>query len=151
MSQGTIIPVEQCSGNTIVIAGDYTTADLYIGNQYCFRYRFSPQYLKRADGGGLMPRGRFQFKRITVDVSETQYFQYQITPEISGTTYTYEFGDGSLGTDETLDLQDDSYTVPVRADADKVTVDLVNCSPYPSNFISATMEGEYSPKARGIR
>ena len=153
-TSGQIIPIESCSGDTITIAGDWTNLPLFIGQNYCFRYRFSPQYLRKdSSGGGLLPRGRVQFKRFDVDFQATQHFQIEVSPKgLSGTTYTYTFGDGSLTLNgEDIQLTDDSMSVPFRGKLEDCVVDLVNCSPYPSNFVSATLEGEYQPKARGIR
>lgn len=153
-STGQTITPDECGGNTLKIPGNWTNLPLYAGELYCFRYRFSPQYLKADAGGGarvLIHEGRLQLRSFIINFASTQHFKIEVTPEISGTTYTYTIGDDALALDsEELILQDDVYDAPVLSENDKVQIDLVNCSPYPSNFLSAAFTGEYAPRARRI-
>jgi len=152
-SAGQTIPVDDCTGNTIQIPGNWTNLPLYAGNPYCFRYRFSPQYLT-ADSGGvrtLLNDGRLQLRSFVLSFTNTQYFKVEVTPNTSGTMYEYTIGDDDLTLNsETLNLQDSDIDVPIMAEGNEVRIDLVNCSPFPSNFLTGSFKAEYAPKARRI-
>jgi len=153
-SPGQSVPVDSCTTTDIVVDGNWTAMPAFAGIPYCFRYRFSPQYLKQNEGQGArvpLVSDRVQLRKFMVGFTKTQHFKVEVTPEISGTTYTYPVGDDSLTLDsETLNLQDDDLNVPVMAENNKVQIDLVNCSPFPSNFLTGAFTGEYAPKARRI-
>jgi len=152
-SPGQSVPVDSCTDTDIVVTGNWTNLPAFAGTQYCFRYRLSPQYLNTESGGvrTLLNDGRLQLRSFVLSFTNTQYFKVEVTPNTSGTMYEYTIGDDALTLDsETLNIQDGDIDVPVMAEGNEVRIDLVNCSPFPSNFLTGSFKAEYAPKARRI-
>lgn len=134
-------------GTTIVVTGDITAQNFFIGEQYEFKFQFSQQFIQVADTQGSrisVKEGRLQIRNWNVSFNDTGYFTTEVKPvgrDVSTTTYTGTItGTGLLGT---VNLEDGDYTFAVQSENDKLTVTIKNDSHLPSNFINASWQGYY--------
>lgn len=141
------------SGTSIVVTGDITSFNYFIGEQYEFLFQFSQQFVQIADSQGSrisVKEGRLQIRNWSVSFNDTGFFKTQVTPvgrDTSTTTFTGTItGTGLLGT---VNLEDGDYAFAVQSENDKLTIKLLNDSHLPCNFINANWEGYYvSPTQR---
>ncbi len=152
--EGTRLTLTRVNSTTYKVTGDYSGGAAWIGRVYTFRYRFSPQFYKRESGGAV--EGKLKLRQFTVYYSDTGYFRAEVTPFFQQVLYTYDYIETglSLGTGLTIlgsvSMYSGKKTFPVLADNDKVVIELVNDSPQPSVFTSATWNGTFVQKARPI-
>lgn len=152
-NDGLILKVTDQAAGTISVEGDFNASTVYIGEPYTMTYEFSEPVMQSESGGRSVPvvNGRQQIRYMTVIFDDTSFFSIKVTPEF-GETFTYPYsgkfiadGSATLGT---LVVQDETFRVPVFAQTDKVKVELINDSPLPSNFQSATFEINYTTRVR---
>jgi hypothetical protein len=152
-NDGLILKVTDQAAGSISVEGDFNTSTVYIGEPYTMTYEFSEPVMQSESGGRRVPvvNGRQQIRYMTVIFDDTSFFSIKVTPEF-GDTFTYPYsgkfiadGSATLGT---LTVQDETFRVPVFAQTDKVKVELINDSPLPSNFQSATFEINYTTRVR---
>ena len=144
---GQAIAIVSQSGTSIVVSGDITAQNYFLGEQYEFKFTFSQQFIQIADTQGSrisVKEGRLQIRNWNVSFNDTGYFTTEVKPvgrDISTTTYTGTItGTGLLGT---VNLEDGDYTFAVQSENDKLTVTIKNDSHLPSNFINASWQGYY--------
>lgn len=135
------------SGTDIVVTGDITAQNYFIGEQYEFKFTFSQQFIQTADTQGSrisVKEGRLQIRNWNVSFNDTGFFTTEVIPvgrDTSTTTFTGTItGSGLLGT---VNLEDGDYTFAVQSENDKLTVTIKNDSHLPSNFINASWQGYY--------
>ena len=135
------------NGTDIVVSGDITGQNYFVGEQYEFLFQFSQQFIQVADTQGSrisVKEGRLQIRNWNVSFNDTGFFTTEVTPvgrDTSTTTYTGTItGSGLLGT---INLEDGDYTFAVQSENDKLTVKIKNNSHLPSNFINASWQGYY--------
>jgi len=144
---GQAITTVSQSGTDIVVTGDITAQNYFVGEQYEFKFVFSQQFIQTADTQGSrisVKEGRLQIRNWAVSFNDTGYFTTEVKPvgrDLSTTTYTGTItGSGILGT---VNLEDGDYTFAVQSENDKLTVTIKNDSHLPSNFINASWQGYY--------
>ena len=135
------------SGTSIVISGDITAQNYFVGEQYEFKFQFTQQFIQIADTQGSrisVKEGRLQIRNWNVSFNDTAFFTTEVKPvgrDVSTTTFTGTItGSGLLGT---VNLEDGDYTFAVQSENDKLSVTLKNNSHLPSNFINASWQGFY--------
>ncbi len=141
------------NGTTIVVTGDVTTSNLFIGEIYNFTFTFSQQFMQDQDTAGAkisVKEGRLQIRSWKISYNDTAYFTTLVQPvgrDSSATTFTGTItGTGLLGT---VNLEDGDYEFSIQSENDKFTVTINNDSHLPSNFINASWNGYYvSPATR---
>ena len=145
--QAIAIVSQTVGGTDIVVTGDITAQNYFVGEQYEFKFVFSQQFIQVADTQGSrisVKEGRLQIRNWNVSFNDTGYFTTEVKPvgrDISKTTYTGTItGTGLLGT---VNLEDGDYTFAVQSENDKLTVTIKNDSHLPSNFINASWQGYY--------
>lgn len=152
-NDGLILKVTDQAAGSISVEGDFNNSTVYIGEPYTMTYEFSEPVMQSESGGRRVPvvNGRQQIRYMTVIFDDTSFFSIKVTPEF-GETFTYPYsgkfiadGSATLGT---LVVQDETFRIPVFAQTDKVKVELINDSPLPSNFQSATFEINYTTRVR---
>ena len=135
------------SGTDIVVSGDITAQNYFVGQQYEFKFTFSQQFIQVADTQGSrisVKEGRLQIRNWAVSFNDTGFFTTEVIPvgrDTSTTTFTGTItGSGLLGT---VNLEDGDYSFAVQSENDKLTVTIKNDSHLPSNFINASWQGYY--------
>ena len=135
------------TGTSIVVSGDITAQNFFIGEQYEFEFQFSQQFIQVADSVGSrisVKEGRLQIRNWSVSFNDTGFFTTEVTPvgrSVSTSTFTgLTLGSGLTGT---INLEDGDFDFAVQSENDKLTVKLKNNSHLPSNFINASWQGFY--------
>jgi hypothetical protein len=135
------------SGTSIIVSGDITAQNFFIGEQYEFEFQFSQQFIQVADSVGSrisVKEGRLQIRNWSVSFNDTGFFTTEVTPvgrNTSNSTFTGTIlGSGLTGT---INLEDGDFDFAVQSENDKLTVKLKNNSHLPSNFINASWQGFY--------
>ena len=135
------------SGNTVVARGDWSAEEVWAGEKYEFRYRFSRFKLMQDIGGGKSVRSsvRTQVRQAKLAYHESGFFQVKTLPEhrseglytFDGTTIAVR--DSSIG--NPADPSNNSpryfegvFNVPIMGRGDRVLVELSNNTPHPSKF-----------------
>jgi len=146
---GRDITIVSQSGSDIVVSGDITSFNYFVGEQYEFEYTFSQQYLAlgTSSSSGSRTRvreGRLQIRNWTVSFNDTGFFTTSVTPvgrDESTSTFTGTIvGTGLAGT---VNLEDGDFTFAVQSRNENLTIKLKNNSHLPSNFVNAEWEGYY--------
>ena len=144
---GQAISTVSQSGTSIVVTGNITAQNYFIGEQYEFKFTFSQQFIQIADTQGSrisVKEGRLQIRNWNVSFNDTAYFTTTVKPvgrDASNTTYTGTVtGTGLLGT---VNIGDGDYTFAVQSQNDKLAITVKNDSHLPSNFINASWQGYY--------
>lgn len=133
----------------VVVEGNYSNKDVWVGIPYTMLYQFSTQYLRTGVNQGRsqasLISGRYQLKYLTVQYADTGFFE--VFSGVSGETlYCYPFSGEILGSTVlgTLNIQTGSFRVPIYGKNQNQIVKITNTSPLPSKFLSAEIEAEYT-------
>lgn len=136
------------TGTQVVVHGDWSSEEIWAGERYEFRYRFSRFKLMQDIGGGKAPRNviRTQVRQAKLGYHESGFFQARTLPEHrSEGLYTFDgtisaVRGASIGTptdmltQETPRYYEGVFNIPIMGRGDRVIVELLNDSPHPSKF-----------------
>ncbi len=144
---GPVLLGSTLSGTTITVRGDWSAADVWAGEKYEFRYRFSRFKLMQDIGGGKAPRNvvRTQIRQAKLGYHETGFFQAKTMPEHrSPGLYTFDatvlavreskIGDTSPITESQQRYYEGVFNIPIMGRGDRVLVELLNDTPHPCKF-----------------
>ncbi len=144
---GPVLLGSTSSGTTVTTRGDWSTADVWAGEKYQFRYRFSRFKLMQDIGGGKAPRNviRTQVRQAKLGYHETGFFQAKTMPEHrSPGLYTFDatvlavreskIGDTSPSTESQERYYEGVFNIPIMGRGDRVLVELLNDTPHPCKF-----------------
>jgi membrane-associated protease RseP (regulator of RpoE activity) len=136
---------------TIVIDGDVSGSQYWVGSVYEMKYTFSTQYIKRGQNMPAMLGGRYQIHNMILQFAETGYFKVTTqTPD--GTPYEYEFAGDILGS--TLVgapyLKTGQFRVPIFSKNDNITISIINNSFLPCKILSGEIEAEYTTRSSNM-
>lgn len=134
--------------NIVKVQGNYTK--LIIGNTYESRWELSPIYVRQtsSNGGMKVKEGILMLKDINMTYADTGYFRVIVTPKYStAITSSFEFTGKITGlvsaTLEQIPVSDGTYLIPIASKNDEVTVEIINDSYLPSDFLSLEWLGEF--------
>lgn len=136
--RGKIWPILSISGDTMVIRGDCTSEQFYIGLRIRAEREDGTFYLKGPDG--LIPTHNLMVERYNVSYAATGYFRAEVR-YTNGKAGRYEmtgrvFGDVQNITD-TYPITEGTFSVPVAMQNDQFRVRLINDSFLPSRWTTA--------------
>ena len=134
--------------NTVTTRGDWSAEDVWAGEKYDFRYRFSRFKLMNDIGGGKAVRNvvRTQVRQAKLAYQETGYFQVKVIPEgRKEGLYTFDgtvlaVRNSVIGTPTSTSGMDTQlkyqgvFNVPIMGRGDRILVELLNDTPHPSKF-----------------
>ncbi len=144
---GPVLLGSTSSGTTITTRGNWTLEDVWAGEPYEFRYRFSRFKLMQDIGGGKAVRNvvRTQVRQAKLGYHESGFFQVKTLPEhrqpglytFDGTTIAVRgssIGNPLVMTDAAPRYYEGVFNVPIMGRGDRVLVELLNDTPHPSKF-----------------
>lgn len=143
---GDIIPLTLDGGALVSAAGDQTGLDVWIGQRFTFRYRFSRVYVRAGDPNvgkqHVQANGRLTVVHGVVRVQDTARFTVETTPVLRSTeAFEYTSADATHYVPGNLPLMTEEIRFGVAArDAQ---IDLTTSSPLPVKFQSADFECTY--------
>ena len=161
-NQGTVIPVVSSSTNTIVVAGDKSSTEFYVGEKYTMTYEFSEPTLKEAtpQGGRVaITGGRLQIKHWLLRYQDSGDFTVKVEPRyrplmsygLGGThDYTGRVIGGGAGVLGTTTLASGDFRFPVMSRADRLRLFIESDSHLPCQFLSAEWEGIMHLRSRRV-
>lgn len=150
------LDVRSVVGTVVKVRGDYSAAELWIGEPYTKRYVMTKPTLRtQTDSGSfVVTPGRFQVRRGLLSYDNSLYFKVVVTPLYRDTyTYVYENRNvnvGNLVVDQPTNKKDGTFPFPVMSKNDQVTIEIINDSPYPSSILGVDWEALYTVRARRI-
>lgn len=142
-------------GNTVIMTGDRTTDQVFIGEPYTGYYVFSEQFLKKTEGQSevAVTTGRLQYRRWSVIHGLSGHFKVQVIPDF-GPSYEYVYTGRLLGSENNIigqvALESGTFKFPVKSKSDRVKVKIINDSYLPSSFLSAEWEAFYTTRSDQI-
>ena len=135
------------AGATVKARGDWSKEDVWAGEKFEFRYRFSRFKLMQDIGGGKAPRNvvRTQVRQAKIGYHETGFFQAKTLPEHRAEgLYTFDgtvtsvrgasIGRPAQMSDFTPRYYEGVFNIPIMGRGDRVLVELLNDTPHPSKF-----------------
>jgi len=155
---------EAASGSTVVARGDWSKADVYAGEPFEFRYRFSRfKYMQTAGSGKAAANAaRTQVRQAKLRYQETGYFQVHVLPEhrpegvytFDGTTMAVrgsEIGIPDPGTTNTARYYEGVFNIPVMSRGEQCMVEIRNMTPHPCKFSTCEWVGTIHTRARAMQ
>jgi hypothetical protein len=131
----------ETDGTTLLVEGDCTAQDLYIGMTITAE-RTESQFFLRTEGG-TVPAERITLRRFTVLHNETGYYRVEVT-HANGDLKAQAFEGRVLGDAENIlgppVISTGTFSVAVDGPANKTTIRLVNDTFMPSAWQTATYE-----------
>ena len=155
---------ETASGDTVVARGDWSKADVYAGEPYEFRYRFTRFKLMREIGGGKAAANtmRTQVRHAKLRYHETGYFQIHVLPEhrdegvykFDGTVAAVRastIGVPAAGTTNTSRYYEGVFNIPIMSRGEQCMVEIRNSSPHPCKFSTCGWVALITGRARSLQ
>jgi len=154
---------EITSGNIITARGDRSAMDIYFGEAYEFRYRFSRFKMMKEIGGGksAVNTMRTQVRQAKLGYHESGYFEVHVTPE-HRTPAVYRFDGCTIDVRGTmighLPIETDRqryfegvFNIPIMSRGERCIVDLINPTPHPCKFNTCEWVAVITGKARALQ
>jgi hypothetical protein len=161
---GAVLLGEASSGTTINARGDWSTADVFAGEPYEFRYRFSRFKLMRDIGGGKAAASvtRTQVRQAKLRYHETGFFRVLVMPEHrQQLEYRYDGAVAAtrgavIGAATTYDPDaarhyEGVFNIPIMSKGERCMVELRNDSPHPCKFSTCEWVAMAYGKARSMQ
>jgi len=156
-NQGTVLNNVSSSGTIIIVSGNHTSTEFYVGERYTMTYEFSEPTLKEptASGGRVaITGGRLQIKHWLLRYQDSGDFTVKVQHKNSSTSQDYIFtgriigGGSNLLGSTTLDSGD--FRFPVMSKAERIRVRIESDSHLPCQFLSAEWEGNMHLRSRRV-
>ena len=161
---GGVLLAEASSGNTLVARGDWSGADVFFGEVYEFRYRFSRfKYMKEIGGGkASVNYMRTQVRGAKLRYHETGYFEIHVMPEgrmpgkyvFDGTVSAVRDAQIGQGNPVPADLEryfEGVFNIPIMSRGEQCIVEIKNATPHPCKFSTCEWAATLSGKTRGLQ
>lgn len=161
---GGVLLASGSSGNTLVARGDWSAAEVFFGESFQFRYRFSRFQYKKEMGGGKASVNymRTQVRSAKLRYHETGYFEIHVFPEyresgkyiFDGTVLAVRDSQiGQLASDDE-DAQryyEGVFNIPIMSRGNQCLVEIRNSTPHPCKFSTCEWAAILSGKTRGLQ
>lgn len=162
---GGVLLGQASSGNTITAFGNWSTAPVFFGEAFTFRYRFTRFKLYRDIGGGKTAANvmRTQVRHAKLRYHETFYFKVQVMAERRDAV-TYTFDGTILGSRnsligsslnqleaEAMRYAEGVFRIPINSRGENCVVELLNDTPHPCKFSSCEWVGLMTGQARSLQ
>ena len=147
-------------GTTFKARGDWSTSQVWAGEPYNFRYRFTRFKVMRDIGGGKAAANsiRTQVRQAKLRYHETGFFRVHVIPEHrKENLYVYDgtvtgVRNATIGTSTTFDPNverffEGVFNIPIMSKGEKAIVELQSDSPYPCKFSTCEWIGMVTGKA----
>jgi hypothetical protein len=149
--EGDLFTIESIDSNEVVVIGEIPEdAAFYFGFIPVAEYEFSPFHPKDERGAHIYER--VQVKALNVAYSKTGWTRAVVT-RLNGRTYDNVFAGRILGSPQNMLSQiaiaDGTFRIPVKSGSDSYRLRLINDSPFPSAWQSATVD--FRPTVRSQR
>jgi len=153
---GYEMPVLSHATDTVVLAGDTTDIEVFIGIEYECSYEFSTFLPRReASGGGFLVETdvRLQLQKLLIQYDSSSYFEVEVN--LTGRdANTYLFNGRVIGssrnTADTIAIDSGTFSVPILSKAERAVVTVKTSKWLPFALLSAEWVGRFIKKSRPI-
>jgi hypothetical protein len=156
-NQGTVINNVSASGTTIIVSGNHTSTEFYVGERYTMTYEFSEPTLKEptASGGRVaITGGRLQIKHWLLRYQDSGDFKVSVIQKQNSQAQEYIFTGRIIGGGSNLlgstALDSGDFRFPVMSKAERIRVLIESDSHLPCQFLSAEWEGNMHLRSRRV-
>lgn len=153
---GTEVRIASVDNADLTLRGDRRGLSFFFGRPYESRYRFStffPRTPSQAGGSVAKQDGRLQVHHLAVVYDRSAYFTVEVQRDLHQVE-RHIFNGYRIGTPDSvighIPVTSGRLNIPILSRNDRVSIDLVNDSWLPSNFISATWRGRWTQTAREV-
>jgi hypothetical protein len=154
---GTVASISDRVGSSLIVQGDWTAAKFYVGDTYKSRYRFSPQFLRKASRGGgqeVVGTGRLQMLHWTFHFADTGEFDIEVTPHPHSPKYVQSVSGFTIGTQAavigSVPIVTGETRAAIQGKNTEAVVEIVNESHLPFHVLSVDWEGNYVSHSRRL-
>lgn len=155
---GVEYPIVSQSGTSVVISGNHTSTEFYVGEKYMMTYEFSEITMKEPTPTGgrvAISGGRLQIKHWLLRFQDSGGFEVEVEDKVTGATpEVYKHINRIIGNSKTLigqtDLTSGDFRFPVMSKGDRVRITIKSNSPLPAQFLSAEWEGQLHLRSRRV-
>jgi hypothetical protein len=150
-AEGQYLQVEDLSGSTFTVAGDWSATPVFAGTPYVLRYKLSELFYREPAGNGtrVQTGGRLQLHHILFTYADTAYFRVEVTPR-GRQTYSYSFEGRRSGESGNqigeVPSADGTFKVPLFTTSEGLGIEVINDTPFPSNILSAEWRALFVPR-----
>lgn len=137
-------------GNKIIVSGNYTKQDVYIGFIYNFKATLSPIYIRQTDSNGSTKAdlsGRLQVRYIKLQYSDTGYFKITVNNKYEYIMTAKVVAETKL---DVLSLKSGIFKVPIQMLNTSCNVVIESDAPLPLALLNLMWEGSWSQRSRGV-
>lgn len=144
--RGQIPQVIAATGTSMLVRGDVTGSKFYVGTRITSSRQESPFFIRTATGH--IPTERLTVKNWWIDYRASGYTRIEVyNTETGNQAVTELVGDQPVTLGADVQLQTGSMRALVDSDPLKVTITLINDSPYPSQWTATNYEFESVERA----
>ena len=144
---GRSISVLSASGDTVVLKGDYSSIDFYMGVVFDSQIEFSRPVMKDRYDENPDISSRLQIQNFSIYHEDTGHYIAKVYPDsFTATPYEYTM-DNQLGSTliDSPSLSSGVTTVPIRARAKDMRLVIHNDSHLPHHIVSSEWHARYNP------
>ena len=156
-NQGTVLNIASASGTSIIVSGNHTSTEFYVGERYTMTYEFSEPTLKEptASGGRVaITGGRLQIKHWLLRYQDSGDFKVSVIQKQNSQAQEYIFTGRIIGGGSNLlgstALDSGDFRFPVMSKAERIRVLIESDSHLPCQFLSAEWEGNMHLRSRRV-
>lgn len=150
------VELSDSNSSILTVKGDYSTADLFVGQIATMTYIMTRPTIREASGETTLPvyTGRAQVRYCTLSLDDSRFLEATVTP-LYRQAYKYTFTSRNLGTGsaivgDTLDSVDTTFRIPIMSKNTQFSIVLSNDSPFPSNILGVNWEMLYHARSRRL-
>jgi hypothetical protein len=140
--------------NTIVVKGNVSAIEVWVGEVYSSRYEFSTQYIKQQSNTGtsVYASGRYQMRNMYLVYSDSSYFRARVVNRFGSAVYLYDYTGKILGTGlsviAAVPINSGTFKFPVHGKNDEMRIDIINDNHLPFHILSAEIEASYVTRSQ---
>ena len=152
------------TGTELSTRGDWSTTEVWAGEPYEFRYRFTKFKFYSEIGGGkaAVNTYRTQIRRAKLRYHESGYFEIKVLPEhrseglykYDGTTIAVRgswVGQPTTMPNDVMRYYEGVFSFPVMGDGSRIYCEILNDTPHPCKFSTCEWIGNLTDPSRSRR
>ena len=161
---GPVLLDEITTGTALKTRGDWSATEVWAGEPFEFRYRFTKFKFYGEVGGGkaAVNTYRTQIRRAKLRYHESGYFEIKVLPEHrSEGLYKYDgtdiavrgswIGQPSQMPDDAMRYYEGVFSFPVIGDGTRIYCEILNDTPHPCKFSTCEWIGNLTDPSRSRR
>jgi len=146
--KGEVVPITRPTSSTIKASGKFDTGDVVVGRVYNSSAELSKQFVRETVGEGSKPvlEGDLYLQDMKFSFKDTGYFEVHVKPRKGGDTFIDASTGRIIGESFVVGevpITTGTFSIGIGADAQEVTITVVNNSHLPDNITLAGWTGDF--------